>query len=136
MRPRRTRAAGNVIRARRSGGVSGPSLETGRPRERYAAAGAKMSRPWNVLDSGSRITSGDRITCASFTPPSRFHASESSPLSGPTMEAPDPVSSATASRSEPTPGSTTARYTAPSGRYGTARLSASAPEATAWRGIV
>jgi hypothetical protein len=50
MRPRRTRAAGKEILASRSAGVTAPRSPIGFPLARCAAAGAKMSRPWNVLD--------------------------------------------------------------------------------------
>ena len=58
-------------------------------------------------------------------PPSMAAAGASKPLSGPTRNPPS-TSTAMQRRSVPTPGSTTARTT-PSGRYCTARTSASAP---------
>ena len=77
------------------------------PAARWAAAGAKMSLPWNVRDTGASTTSGLWISTADSTPPSSSQASDSSPLSGPTRSA-APAAVAIAPRSDPTPGSTTA----------------------------
>ena len=63
-------------------------------------------------------------------PPRDSAAATSSPLSGPTSIAPLSVSNAIPRRSVPTPGSTTARYTASAGMYLVACSSNSAPAST------
>ena len=75
------------------------------------------------------------MSTASTAPPDAATAGSNSPLSGPTNRAPDRPSTAIARRAVPTPGSTTARCTAPSGRYSIDEASTSAPEWTSWGGI-
>ncbi len=78
------------------------------PAARWAAAGENTSRPWNVRETGWRMTSADVISTAESAPPSASHASDSNPLSGPTKSAPEADPTAIDPRPEPTPGSTTA----------------------------
>ena len=54
------------------------------PAARAAATGAKMSRPWNVAEAGSRRWRERPMSTASTAPPNRATASDSRPLSGPT----------------------------------------------------
>src|SRR2546423_7543062 len=74
---------------------------------------------------------GFGLATASTTPPDASAARMSRPLSGTTNRHPSPVRNAIARRSEPTPGSTTARCT-PTGRYGIAAASTRAPCPIAW----
>ena len=74
-----------------------------------------------------RSRCGDLLTSiASTTPPARSQARLKTPLSGPTSRRPSAQRSATARRSVPTCGSTTATWT-PIGRYGRAFRNTSAP---------
>ena len=100
------------------------------PPARCAATGANTSRPWNVRDTRfqEQRPVGDLV--GRRTPPTSSAAKASRPLSGPTRRRPSTVSTTTARRSEPTPGSTTATWT-PTGEYGSAWASASAPCSTA-----
>ena len=109
------RWSGVERRTSRAGSMAGPSSESGIPEASRAAAGANTSRPWNVRETGCSMMSGFVIATASTTPPQASAAGISRPLSGPTKWRPSPDRSATARRSEPTPGSTTARCT-PTGR--------------------
>ena len=113
--------------------MAGPSSASGIPPASRAAAGANTSRPWNVRETGWSMTSGLVMATASTTPPHASAAGISSPLSGPTKWRPSRARSATARRSEPTPGSTTARWT-PTGRYwiAPARTRAPCPIACGW----
>ena len=103
------------------------------PAARYPAAGAKMSRPAKVAPGASNWYSGFVSDTTLVAPPSMATAGASSPLSGPTRN-PVSTSTATARRSVPTPGSTTARTT-PGGRYWMARASARAPARTSNGGM-
>ena len=95
--------------------MAGPSSESGMPAASRAAAGANTSRPWKVRETGWSMIAGFVIPTASATPPHASAAGIRRPLSGPTKWRPSADRSATARRSEPTPGSTTARCT-PGGR--------------------
>ena len=92
----------------------GPSAPGSVPVASAAATGAKTSRPWNVALRGERkkrssVSSTMRRTVAGGA------ASESRPLSGPTRSAAS-VSTQSARRALPTPGSTTATWTVPRGK--------------------
>jgi hypothetical protein len=95
------RAAGS--RTRRSTGTIGPTDAKGTPAARWPAIGAKMSRPWKLLEIPGSISSRFSSERASTRPPSASPASISNPLSGPTRMSPRPVRRATASRLVPTP---------------------------------
>src|SRR6266511_262618 len=84
MRPVSTPGTGGCTSTREAGSTSGPSSERVAPSARCAAAGAKMSRPWKVAETGSRITLGSVISTPLATPPRSAQARESNPLSGPT----------------------------------------------------
>src|SRR6266542_1235130 len=122
-----------VCRVRGSRG--GPRSWNGIPIDRWAAAGANTSRPWNVADTGPSSTPSEVISAAWPAPPSVAQAIDSTPLSGKTNSAPDLQATATGRRADPTPGSTTPRYTASSGMNGAARPSAMAPATTSCRGM-
>ena len=115
-RPVLVRAAAAARDRTSSPGSSGsPASASSAPAAIRAATGANRSRPWKVADTGSSRC-GERVTStARDTPPQRSHARLSRPLSGPTSTRPSPVRSATARRSVPTCGSTTATCT-PTGR--------------------
>ena len=128
--PSRASDGGTSMRTRSAGSSSGADLaRASRPAARWAATGANTSRPWNVAETGCRNSSSAVMIRARSMPPSASAAGTSSPLSGPTRSAPSTVSSTSARRCEPTPGSTTPRCT-PSGRYGTADASVSEPATT------
>ncbi len=77
-----------------------------------AAAGAKMSRPAKVGPGAARWCSALVSSTARVAPPTIETAGASSPLSGPSStDMPSPTSTATARRSVPTAGSTTASTT-------------------------
>jgi hypothetical protein len=88
-----------------------------------------------VADTGSSSTRSEVISAAWSAPPSVAQAIDSTPLSGPTNSAPDRQATATGRRADPTPGSTTPRYTASFGMNGAERPSAMAPITTSCRGI-
>ena len=78
--PRETRAG-----TRSPASIAGPTSAIGVPAARWAATGAKMSRPWNVCETdSSRQSARFSRTWAATMPPSRSAAGTSSPLSGPT----------------------------------------------------
>ena len=62
----------------------GPSFASSSPSAKCAAAGEKMSRPWNVAETGSSAYSRFVISYAASIPPSFSAAGTSNPLSGPT----------------------------------------------------
>ena len=141
---RRRRPRSRARRRRRtapgSGGRRGPRPRAPGRRPRSACRGrggppigAKMSRPWNV-DVITRAAS-DRGSRGRGRPRSRrapAAAGISSPLSGPTRSSPRAVRIAIGRRSVPTPGSTTATWALPTGRYGTAHQSRNAPSRIAY----
>ena len=106
---------GRSSRASSVGSMAGPTSPIGVPAARWAATGAKMSRPWNVCETLLRQSDRFSRVCAATTPPSRSAAGTSRPLSGPTKRSPRATWSAIGRRSVPTPGSITARCT-PTGR--------------------
>ena len=93
-----------------------PASSSDPPSASRAATGANRSRPWKVADSGSNRHGESLRSTARSTPPRPSAAGHSRPLSGPTRRR-SPQRRASARRSVPTPGSTTARWT-PAGMYG------------------
>ena len=90
---------------RMPGSTSSPRSISATPLQRWAAAGAKMSRPANVAPAACSWYSGFVSSTARSAPPAIATAGASSPLSGPiTTPAPPATSIATARRSVPTPG--------------------------------
>ena len=81
---------GRAARARTSpaGSHGSPASPSAAPPASRAATGAKMSRPWNVADTGGSANGERPMSTASTTPPARSAASDSSPLSGPTSNRP------------------------------------------------
>ena len=122
------------MRSSSSGLTGEPTASSSRPAASLAATGAKMSRPWNVADSGLSQSSLLVSAYASLTPPSASAACISSPLSGPTKKWSPWVRKAIGRRGPPTPGSTTARITALSGMYGSVLRSTTAPASTSRSG--
>ncbi len=125
-RPPRSRARGGRAAASDAGSIGSPASARVAPSARWAATGAKRSRPWKVAERGSSRNGERESSTASVAPPSRSSARESSPLSGPTRKRPSSAAAATARRADPTPGSTTARWT-PGGHRGRALARAIAP---------
>ena len=74
--------AGRVTRSARS--ISSPAEARSVPAARCAATGMKMSRPWNVGDTGCSHRSPLVSWKARLAPPSAAIAQDSRPLSGPT----------------------------------------------------
>src|SRR5919201_4392840 len=95
-----------------AGGLLGRPREVGGfPPASRAAAGAKTSRPSKV---GAAPAGRSRST-TTLGGPWRRSTSQKRPLSGPTKRQP-PASNASARRGDPTPGSTTARWSEPAGK--------------------
>ena len=134
--PRRARAACSSVDERRPGRSARPRRRAARPRRARAATGAKMSRPWNVADAGSRrcgeSADVDRLDRAAEA---RDREATAARCRGRRGSGPSSATrTATARRSPPTSRVHTARWT-PGGQYGSARRSTSAPERTSWRGM-
>jgi membrane protein len=122
MPPSASRRASGVRRTTGSSrGV--PNESSAAPSASRAAAGANTSRPWKV--GAARGGTGRRTARA----PASNSAGESTPLSGPTSSRPS-LSTASAARAEPTPGSTTARWTVPRGKRRQYRARASRAPST------
>src|SRR3990172_7120060 len=107
--------------------TDGPRSATFAPVLRWAATGAKTSRPWNVGCTGCRQSAGFASSRTSLIP-RRLAAGIRSPLSGPTKTAPSHTT-ASPRRAVPTPGSTTPTWIA-NGKDGVALNIANAPSAT------
>ena len=139
---RRPRAAPRAWRAAGPGWPDPPPDPGPRaaPHTRWAAAGAKRSRPSNVPVGRPSLPRPGSRSMAARTPPSAWPSGTSSPLSGPTnhdgpaWSTARSTATATARRSVPTPGSTTA-MTTPAPRYGPDRTSMAAPAVTSKGGI-
>ena len=101
MRPGSTSGSGRLTTASEPGSSAWPSSSSGRPAARYAVGGQSVSGARNDWACGRHTTSGELSSTAARMPPAASHASERSPLSGPTRWRPLAVSIAT-SRSLPT----------------------------------
>ena len=93
--PSSTRGCGSSTVSSSAGSSGSPASASSAPRARWAATGAKMSRPWKVADTGSSRCGERLMSTARSTPPQRSHARLSSPLSGPTSTRPSLARSAT-----------------------------------------
>ena len=114
--PSSSRARGSSRRTSRPASTGSPPSPSAAPAARRAATGAKMSRPWNVADTGSSRNGERAMSTASDTPPKRSAAS----AAGRCRARPSAVRRCRRGprpppRSAPTSGSTTARCT-PAGR--------------------
>ncbi len=94
--------------------MSFPNEDARAPFARCAAAGAKISRPWNVRLTGLRKYFAAVISRALCARPEYTIAS--APLSGPTKYWPA-ASIRMGRRADPTPGSTTTTWTVFGGKY-------------------
>ena len=115
--------AREVERTSPAGSSGSPASASGVPAARCAATGREQVAAVEARRQRARARAASApMSTASATPPKCSAASVSSPLSGPTSTRSLVAAqrSATARRSEPTPGSTTARCT-PAGMYGSAR---------------
>ncbi len=65
-----------------SGSSGSPASASSAPRARWAATGAKMSRPWKVADSGSRRWGERVMSTATSIPPQRSAARLQQPVVG------------------------------------------------------
>ena len=128
-------ATGRTPGNRPAGWIWSPSSARSTPVARWAATGAKTSRPSKVEPGVGRCQAGSVNETARSAPPTMATAGASRPLSGPTStDSPSPTSTATARRSVPTPGSTTASTT-PGHRYWALRARARPPARTSWAAI-
>ncbi len=92
-----------------AGSTEGPIRSSGEPvREVRGGRGEHVAAVERLRHRLEEATSSTAISASAAAPPSASHAMESSPLSGPTRNAPFPARTAIDRRSEPTPGSTTA----------------------------
>ena len=120
-------ATSGMACGRRTGScTSGPRRSGATPPARLAATGAKTSRAWKVRETGWRNQRSS--TTAKQRAPGSRSAHSRMPLSGPTKLCPR-AATTRARRPVPTPGSTTARWTLPSGKSGAAASSRNAARA-------